>query len=138
ELADRVGIIAGGRLLSEGTPAELKRLAADDVIEVVAEPDEIKPEVCSRIREMPGVRSVTDNEGRITIRGANCARLVSPVALALDDAGVTVHSVTLREPTLDDAFLALTGQHADAIAADKTTDETAAEPDAGPREGDPA
>jgi ABC-2 type transport system ATP-binding protein len=36
---------------------------------------------------------------------------VSPIVVALAGAGVRVRSLTLREPTLDDVFLTLTGQH---------------------------
>ena len=111
ELAGRVGIISEGRLLREGTPAELKHLAADDVIEVVL--DSTDGAILARIEYMPGVRSLVYDAPMLRIRCEGGAQLVSPLALALADAGVNVHSVTLREPTLDDAFLELTGQHAE-------------------------
>jgi ABC-2 type transport system ATP-binding protein len=111
ELADRVGIISEGRLLREGTPAELKHLVADDVVEVML--DSVNNVLLARIESMAGVRSLIYDEPLLKIRCEGGARLVSPLALTLADAGVTVHSVTLREPTLDDAFLELTGQHAE-------------------------
>ena len=111
ELAGRVGIISAGRLLREGTPAELKHLAADDVIEVML--DSTDGVILAGIEYMPGVRSLVYDAPMLRIRCEGGAQLVSPLALALADAGVNVHSVTLREPTLDDAFLELTGQHAE-------------------------
>lgn len=110
ELADRVGIISAGRLVREGIPAELKREVGDDVIEVqMAEPGD---EVIAGLRRLPGVRSVTFVGSLLTVRAVDGARLVSPIALALDEARLTVHRVTLREPTLDDVFLGVTGRHA--------------------------
>jgi ABC-2 type transport system ATP-binding protein len=110
ELAGRVGIISEGRLLREGTPAELKHLVADDVVEVKL--DSIDHITLTRIECMAGVRSLVYDDPLLKIRCEGGARLVSPLAVALADSGVVVHSVTLREPTLDDAFLELTGQHA--------------------------
>jgi ABC-2 type transport system ATP-binding protein len=116
ELTDRVGIIAAGRLVREGTPAELKREVADDVIEVhVTEPDERTLEA---LRGLPGVRSVTYVGSVLTVRGADGARLVSPVALALGETHLAVQSLTLREPTLDDVFLEVAGGHATHVGQD--------------------
>ena len=42
---------------------------------------------------------------------ANGAATIGPVAVALDNAGVSVRDLTLRTPTLDDVFLELTGSH---------------------------
>jgi ABC-2 type transport system ATP-binding protein len=42
---------------------------------------------------------------------------VSPIAVALAEHDVRVRSLTLREPTLDDVFLTLTGQHLEGEAA---------------------
>jgi ABC-2 type transport system ATP-binding protein len=50
----------------------------------------------------------------VTVRTEDGGALVSPVAVALDDAGVAVRSLTLRTPTLDDVFLQMTGGHIDA------------------------
>ena len=47
---------------------------------------------------------------------AGVAAAVSPVAVALDQAGVTVTELTLRTPTLDDVFLELTGDRIEVSA----------------------
>ncbi len=121
-LARRVGIIANGQLVREGTPASLKRSVSDDIIEVhLGQVDPsgtfvagrvLEQEVRAKLAALAGVASVAYADGLLTIRGRDGARLVSPIALALETAGTEVHSVTLRQPTLDDVFMALTGSHA--------------------------
>jgi ABC-2 type transport system ATP-binding protein len=83
ELAHRVGIINNGRIITEGTPADLKRSMGSDVI--VARVDDGAERACNAVREVPGVDQV--------------------------GCGVKVRDLTLREPTLDDVFLEMTGGH---------------------------
>jgi len=109
ELADRVGVIDRGKLVAEGTPIELKRAISSDVI--VAELDGDVDMACTTITTLAGVDQIDRHDHEITIRTTNGAGLLSPVAVALNQCGVEVRSLTLRTPTLDDVFLELTGAH---------------------------
>jgi len=108
-LAHRVGIINDGRIITEGTPAELKRSMGSDVI--VARVDDGAERACNAVREVPGVDQVDVHGDELTIRALDGSAVLSPVAVALDGCGVRVRDLTLREPTLDDVFLELTGGH---------------------------
>lgn len=109
-LAHRVGIIDRGRLVAEGTPDALKRSISSDVIVAeVAERDTSK--ACASLDTLAGVDQVDRHGGELTVRTANGAALLSPVAVALNQCGVAVTNLTLRTPTLDDVFLELTGGH---------------------------
>jgi|SRR5215469_8693362 len=109
ELADRLGIIASGRIVAEGTPAELKRSVGTDVIvaKVEGEPGRARQLVAA----VPGVRSVEVHGSDLVIAAADGSAALSPVALALADSAMTVRELTMRTPTLDDVFLELTGGH---------------------------
>jgi ABC-2 type transport system ATP-binding protein len=109
ELADRVGIINNGHLITEGTPAELKHALGSDVI--IARVDDGAERACNAVREVAGVSQVDIHGEELTIRAADGSAVLSPVAIALDGCGVRVRDLTLREPTLDDVFLELTGEH---------------------------
>jgi ABC-2 type transport system ATP-binding protein len=109
ELADRVGIISRGRLVAEGSPDELKRTVGTDVI--VAQVETVSDDTLRSLRSVPGVDEVVASRHEITVHADNGAAVMSPVALALHEAGATVASLTLRTPTLDDVFLQLTGGH---------------------------
>ena len=105
-LAHRVGIIDRGRLVAEGTPAELKRQVGEDVI--VLETD--SPEDAATVLEkVPAVTSVSRSGDEVVARVADGAAAISPVAVALSDAKIAVRNLSLRTPTLDDVFLQLTG-----------------------------
>jgi ABC-2 type transport system ATP-binding protein len=108
-LAHRVGIINNGRLITEGTPTELKRSLGSDVI--VARVDDGAERACSAVEEVNGVDQVDVHGDELTIRALDGSAVLSPVAIALDGCGVKVRDLTLREPTLDDVFLELTGGH---------------------------
>ena len=109
ELADRVGIVDAGRLVAEGTPTELKRRIGTDLVIVRIGGD---PEAAKRALDgVYGGEAVEGHGHELTVSVAEGSASVGPIAIALHDAEVTVHDLTLRTPTLDDVFLELTGGH---------------------------
>jgi ABC-2 type transport system ATP-binding protein len=106
-LADRVGILDHGRLVAEGTPAELKRQIGSDVIVVAVNGDANGAQ--HAVESVAGVEQVDFCDGELTLSVGEGAAAVTPVAVALDRGGVEVRHLTLRTPTLDDVFLAATG-----------------------------
>ena len=116
-LAHRVGIIDGGRLVAEGTPSELKRRVADDLI--VARIDGDAQQAGAALSEVPAIRVVDTNDVEVMIAATDGAASIGPVAVALAAAGVVLRDLTLRTPTLDDVFLEMTGNR---IEIDAPTD----------------
>ena len=108
ELADRVGIIDGGRLVAEGSPEQLKRSIGNDVI--VAQVDGHTQAAQAAVRTVPGVRGVEVHGSELWVTTGDGAAAVGPVAAALS-AVAPVRNLTLRTTTLDDVFLELTGNH---------------------------
>jgi ABC-2 type transport system ATP-binding protein len=109
ELADRVGILNAGRLVAEGTPADLKRSIGTDVI--VVRVDGNAGAALGALAGVAGVQAVDASGCEVVVTADNGAATIGPVAVALDSAGVPVRDLTLRTPTLDDVFLELTGTH---------------------------
>ncbi len=106
-LAGRVGIIDKGKLAAEGTPAELKRAIGTDVIVVRVDGD--AEEARRAVAGLKGVDGVEVHGDEVTVSAEDGSAVVSPVAVALSKASVTVRELTLRTPTLDDVFLDVTG-----------------------------
>jgi ABC-2 type transport system ATP-binding protein len=106
-LADRVGIIDRGRIVAEGTPAELKRSVGQDLV-VISTRGELDG-VVDRLRALEAVERVEAHEGELTVATPDGSRVVGRVAVALEESGVAVDRLTLRTPTLDDVFLEVTG-----------------------------
>jgi ABC-2 type transport system ATP-binding protein len=108
ELADRVGIIHGGRLVAEGSPAQLKRQVGNDLI--VAHVDG-KAEAARRaVEPLAGVRAVEVHGEEMIVSTADGAGTIGVVAVALSSV-TPVRHLTLRTPSLDDVFLEFTGNH---------------------------
>jgi ABC-2 type transport system ATP-binding protein len=106
-LADRVGIIDGGRLVAEGTPADLKRRVGQDV--VVARISSGHAVALRAVRELDAVDGVEMRGDELVVSVTSGASTIGPIAIALDNAAVKVSDLTLRTPTLDDVFLEITG-----------------------------
>jgi len=109
ELAHRVGIIDRGRIVAEGTPAELKRSVGTDVIVARVSGDALAARPL--VEAVPSVLSVEVHGDEIVIATTDGAGAISPVAVALAGSKTAVRDLTLRTPTLDDVFLELTGTH---------------------------
>jgi ABC-2 type transport system ATP-binding protein len=108
-LADRVGIIARGRIVAEGTPTDLKRSVGSDVIIAKGQPGDTE-RIKKVLESVEGVGSIEFAGDEVVISAADGAKTISPVAVALSEAGIAVEGLTLRTPTLDDVFLRVTGE----------------------------
>jgi ABC-2 type transport system ATP-binding protein len=108
ELCDRIAVIARGQIVAEGTPQALKAgVAAGSVYEVEA--FGVSDDAVARLRGIDGVTNVAVEEREqaqvILVRAENGRELTQPLVAALD--GVRLGRVTTREPTLEDAYVAL-------------------------------
>jgi len=108
ELADRVGIINGGRLVAEGTPDDLKRSIGNDVIVARVDGDPLAAR--GAVQAVAGVQGVEVRGDEVVVTALDGSAAIGAVAVALDGVAPVRH-LTLRTPTLDDVFLDLTGNH---------------------------
>jgi daunorubicin resistance ABC transporter ATP-binding subunit len=114
QLARDVVIIDHGRVIASGTPDELKNMGGSDLIEVRprrAEDLEAVSAVLAGVgADVP--RIDTDTQ-RVSVPVAGADQLAVVVRL-LDERQIPSDDIGLRRPTLDEVFLSLTGQPADA------------------------
>jgi len=118
QLAGRVAVIDGGRVIAEGTPAELKSSVGGQRI-LLTLADEADKTVAARALQPFSTRSISPNgRGRLMEIPVTAADgLATEVLRALDAAGVAVSDISVRSASLDDVFLTLTG-HAAEIPAE--------------------
>jgi len=104
-LADRIAIIDGGKIIALGTSQKLKdRVYDTQVMEVKAK--NLTSDVVKRLKEMYSeVRSI-ENGVEIMDKELSFDRIVD----LLRSEGVSIYSASLKQPTLDDVFLKLTGK----------------------------
>ena len=106
-LADRVGIIDHGKIVAEGTPAQLKAQIGRPTVEVVpADPadHERAAEIIARFGEL-----CTAEHG-VAVRLSSGEADLAEIVRALDSEGVKIENLQLHQPSLDDVFLAKTGR----------------------------
>ncbi len=105
-LCDRIGVIADGRLLAEGTPAELKARVADRTV-VDIEAFGVGEDVIDELRRIPGVAAVTvdDHDQMQIVRVQAAAGLELTQTLLSRFNGARIGRVSAREPTLEDAYV---------------------------------
>jgi ABC-2 type transport system ATP-binding protein len=108
ELCDRIAVIRDGRIVAEGSPAELKsRTAGGRVLEVQLYGSAV--DVVGRVSALPGVRSVSveaRDQTQVLLVRTEPGIDVGPAVLGCVD-GTPVGRVVAREPTLEDAYVEL-------------------------------
>lgn len=109
-LADRVGIIAGGSLVAEGTPAQLKTEIGAAALEVTIH-DSTQRDRARELLERHGSLKKPRDGVTFCLQLKPGETALAPYVVELDRAGVTVDRVDLVEPSLDDVFLLKTGHH---------------------------
>jgi ABC-2 type transport system ATP-binding protein len=106
QLADRIGVLDGGRLVAEGTAAELKRMVPGGSVRLRFADRQPLDEAA---RILPGA-TVDADALTLDVPGDGSVRALKDVLARLDDAAIDVADLTLHAPGLDDVFLALTGR----------------------------
>jgi ABC-2 type transport system ATP-binding protein len=110
QLADRIGIIAAGRLVGEGTPAALKAEVGRPHLDLVLADGSDVARAREVVARFGDHRPATEG-CHLSIALPRGAADIAPILRALDDAGFAVAELELKQPTLDDVFLAKTGEH---------------------------
>ena len=110
QLCDRLGIIADGRIVADGTPASLKaEIGLPHLDLVLADGSDLQAarELITRFGD-----DRPSTEGcHLSIALQHGAADIAPILRALDDANFVVAELELKQPTLDDVFLDKTGEH---------------------------
>jgi len=102
QYCDRVGIISNGKIMALDTPAALKSQLMKDVITARFSGTFVAPAI-------EGIRLIACNDGEVSFTAENGREALPLVAQALNRPGMTIHSLSMREPTLDDVFLHAVG-----------------------------
>ena len=109
-LAHRVGIIDAGRLITEGTPDELKdRVGSSSLVLTPATPED-REATAAIIERVTGHAPATVDQGTHLQAPLSEASVATEVLVALRDAGLSPRTVSVDRPSMDSVFMALTGQ----------------------------
>jgi len=132
-LAHQIVVIDYGKVIAKGTADELKDQLGGDVVELrVASADDLGKALAAITGLGEGTPQVDAEERRMTLPAKGGAATLMAAARRLDESDITLDDLSLRRPSLDDVFMALTGHGAGADGAG-SEDEDGSEPAAGSR-----
>ncbi|TKX53326.1 ATP-binding cassette domain-containing protein [Halorubrum sp. SP3] len=117
QLCDRLAVILDGEIVADGSPADLKREVGGEVLDVELEADgDASSRAATIAREFEAFAdaSVTETDEGISVTAETAREHGTDLLVALRDADLTVTGFNIRAPTLDDVFLAITGEELDA------------------------
>jgi ABC-2 type transport system ATP-binding protein len=107
-LADQLAIIDHGRIVAEGTPDELKRQVAGDVVTLGV--DGARDRALELVGSQPYVREASADEEVIRLYVDRGDTAVPHLLRLLDSVGLSPQTIALSRPSLDDVFLRQTGR----------------------------
>ncbi|HEY1282173.1 MAG TPA: ATP-binding cassette domain-containing protein [Acidimicrobiales bacterium] len=113
-LADQIVVIDHGRVIARGTAAELKAGLGATIVEI-AIADTRAAERAGHLLEVVGPTNLNGRSVEVKVEGGG--RDVLEVVRVLDREGIFPDTLLVREPTLDDVFLSLTGHKAEEVSA---------------------
>ena len=113
-LAGTVVIIDRGKVIARGTPGQLKTQAGGDRLDLQVLPGQDPRRLAAALAPLGTAEPVIDpSAGRVVVPVTDGPGILPEVAARLASAGLQVSSLALRRPSLEEAFLALTGQPPD-------------------------
>ena len=108
-LADRLGIIDRGRIVAQGTPAELKATIGRPSVEAVPENPGERDRLAAVLRRFGDEAAAAAKNG-VAARLPEGVGDLAEIVRTLDGEGIAIADLRLHAPTLDDVFLAKTGR----------------------------
>jgi ABC-2 type transport system ATP-binding protein len=109
-LCDRLAIIDQGKIIAEGSPAELiERLGGHHVLEIEVSGNGAVGD--AMWRELPGVQSIRRDEGTISLQVHEPHETIPALLAEVQKQGSKLEHLTTRQASLEDVFVQLTGRH---------------------------
>ncbi|MEW6722425.1 MAG: ATP-binding cassette domain-containing protein [Candidatus Micrarchaeota archaeon] len=106
-LCDRIAIMDHGRIIATGTSAELKDSLGGDIVSIETD---APGRMDKAVRGLPYVKGAKVNDSSISLSVVHGGRRIAELMEVARKSGVSVKSVSMHEPTLDDVFLHYTGR----------------------------
>jgi ABC-2 type transport system ATP-binding protein len=119
-LANNIAVLDNGRILEQGTAQYLKECCGGDVLIQLRVADRTQTVLAADLLDTLGdgkLRSVPET-GEISFPIIGGTAILAEVVRRMDTGGVTIADLQLRQPTLDDVFLSLTGRPVEASPED--------------------
>jgi ABC-2 type transport system ATP-binding protein len=114
KLCDRLAIIDGGKLVSEGTPEELKAQMGHDVVSVSFENGDIA-EAQESLSGLPGLERIVVEQHALALYVEDGAGSIADIVRRFERNQIRVGAISVARPSLDDVFLQATGRRIEGL-----------------------
>lgn len=108
-LCSRVGIIDHGKIQTIDSPSSLKSKLGGGIITITIENSPAKEELASKTKQIEFVRDVTMSDEKITIFSSKGTEVAPMIFSLASNLGISIKTVSITQPSLDDVFLSFTG-----------------------------
>jgi ABC-2 type transport system ATP-binding protein len=108
KICDRIGVVFAGRLVQVGTPNDLKH-SVSELNTVEVETPSLTAAQLKKVRNLDEAVKVTYNDPILRVTCEKHEDLAEGVMKLLLDVGAKIRSINTKEPTLEEAFISLTG-----------------------------
>jgi ABC-2 type transport system ATP-binding protein len=115
-LTDRLAIIDRGRIVAEGTPADLKATVGADVVTVQVDRGDVERATVF-LREIEGLQEMQPDATGLTLFVQNGSAAIPHIIRLLDGAGIQIGPVSVSPASLDEVFLRATGSRLEGAEA---------------------
>ena len=124
QLAGQIVVVDHGQVIESGTPLDLKRRLAGDVLDVTVANADALANARRAVEGLgDGTPTIDRATNRLSVPAHDGATTLVEAVRRLDDAGVRLVDLVLRRPSLDDVFLTLTGHAATVNGETRETEE---------------
>ena len=124
-LADYIAVIDHGHIIEAGTSKYLKECCGGDVLVQLRLTDRTQSAAAGEVLSTfgDGKLQIDEKAGQLSLPVVDGTAILPELVRRLDARGITLYDVTLRPPTLDDVFMALTGRPVAEAGAEGTATE---------------
>jgi ABC-2 type transport system ATP-binding protein len=122
KLCDRLAIIDDGRIVTEGTPQELKARMGHDVVSVSVEGADLTATEAA-LEGLPGLERVVAETGALAMYVEDGPGSIAEIVRRLERAEIPVGAISVSRPSLDDVFLHATGRRLEGQEQSARTDD---------------
>jgi ABC-2 type transport system ATP-binding protein len=117
-LCDRIAMIVKGKIRTIDTPENIKaQVKETEILEVGL--DRITEDLKNSLLALNGVEKILIDENRIRFHTKRLDQVTSPIMKSLEEHGAIIRSINTLTPTLEDAFVKLTGLDSELMKIDK-------------------
>ena len=109
KLCDRIGIMDNGKIQVIDTPENMKNALGNEVISLTIEERTNRDSFLSEIKKIEFVKKINEDGSKLTLFASNGTKIIPTIFQISSELDITITSISLTQPTLDDVFISYTG-----------------------------